>query len=202
MKQVCIIQNCELESAGCLADYLKDTAVPFVVVRNDNRESLPEVRELRAIVVLGTPISILGYEEYDYLRNLFAFLTAAVKRDVPLLTICGAGQLLARVLGAKVVKSPVREIGVYSITLTPEGVKDELFDELPREIEVFHWHADAFEIPSGATLLATGEGCRDQVFRKGNAVALKTKDQIVSSYIAKADQMKRLSYRLMQNFLG
>jgi len=228
MKPVCIIQNCTLESAGHLADYLNDKSIPYNVVRNHDGEALPDVADLEAAVVLGTPISVLGYQQYDYLKRLFAFMAAAARRDLPLLSICGGGQLLARVLGADVIKSPVREIGVYTVTLTDEGVKDRLFSGLPREIEVFHWHADAFQIPFGATLLATGENCRNQAFRKGNLVAILfhiepraddiplwcdeyvaeleeeglTKEAIVTACHARANQMKQLSFALTNNLLG
>jgi len=228
MKPVCIIQNCALESAGHLADYLKEKSIPYNVVRNHDGETLPDVADLEAAVVLGTPISVLGYQQHDYLKRLFAFMAAAARRDLPLLSICGGGQLLARVLGADVVKSPVREIGLYTVTLTDEAVKDRLFGGLPGEIEVFQWHADAFQIPFGATLLATGETCRNQAFRKGNAVAVLfhiepradevplwcdeyvaeleeeglTKQAIVTAYNMKENQMRQLSYGLMQNFLG
>jgi len=228
MKPVCIIQNCTLESAGHLADYLDEKSIPYNVVRNHDGEALPEVANLEAAVVLGTPISVLGYQRYDYLKRLFAFLATAARRDLPLLSICGGGQLLARVLGAEVVKSPIREIGVYSVTLTDEGAKDRLFSGLPKKIEVFHWHGDAFEIPFGASLLATGENCRNQAFRKGNLVAILfhiepradqvplwcddyiaeleeeglTKQAIVAACNRNANQMRQLSYSLMQNFLG
>ena len=227
-RPVCIIQNWAPESPGHLADYLKENNIPHNVVRTYLGESLPNVADLDAAIVLGTPTSVRDYLQYEYLKRLFAFMAAAVKHDVPLLGICFGGQFLARVLGADVGRNQVREIGIYKATLTDEGTADPLFAGLPREFEVFHWHGDTFQIPFGAALLATGETCRNQAFRKGNAVGVqfhieprpdelplwcdeytqelaeesKTKEQIVSSYTAKAEQMKQLSFRLMRNFLS
>lgn len=227
MKPVCIVQNWAPESSGHLADFLHENNVPYNVVRTYLGEALPKPTDIEATIVLGTPISVRDYLQHENLKRLFAFVAASVKHDLPFLGICFGGQFLARVLGADVNRNPVREIGIYKATLTDEGLQDKLFAGLSQEIDVFHWHADTFQIPFGAVLLATGETCRNQAFRKGNAVGIqfhiepradevplwcdeymselaeegKTKEQIVSSYAAKADQMKRLSYQLMQNFL-
>ena len=227
MKPVCIVQNWAPESPGHLADYLQENKVPCNVVRTYLGETLPKPTDIEAAVVLGTPISVRDYLQHEYLKRLFAFVAAAVKHDLPFFGICFGGQFLARVLGADVNRNPVREIGIYKATLSDEGTKDKLLAGLPREFDVFHWHADTFQIPFGATLLATSETCRNQAFRKGNAVGIqfhieprteeiplwcdeytqelsdegKTKEQIVSSYTAQADQMKQLSCQLMQNFL-
>lgn len=227
MKPVCIVQNWAPESPGHLTDFLQENNVPYNVVRTYLGEALPKPNDIEAAVVLGTPISVRDYLQHEYLKRLFAFVAAAIKHDLPFFGICFGGQFLARVLGADVNRNPVREIGIYKATLTDEGIKDRLFAGLPREFDVFHWHGDTFQIPFGATLLATGEICRNQAFRKGNAVGIqfhieprteeiplwcdeyvselaeegKTKEQIVSSYATQANQMKQLSYRLMQNFL-
>ena len=151
-----------------------------------------------------------------------------MRKDIPVLGICFGGQLLARVLGADVFRNRVREIGQYRVKLTDAGRNDRLFAGLGPELDVFHWHADTFTIPHGATLLATGETCANQAFRKNNAVAVQfhieptvdevplwcdaytdelaeeglTKEDIVTAYRENAERMQALSYRLMQNFLG
>jgi len=228
MKPVCVVQNWAPESPGHLADYLQENNVPYNVVRTYLGETLPMPTDIEAAIVLGTPISVRSYQEHEYLQKLFAFVAACIRHDLPFFGICFGGQFLARVLGADVNRNPVREIGIYKATLTDEGRRDKLFAGLPREIDVFHWHADTFQIPFGATLLATGETCRNQAYRKGNAVGIqfhiepridevplwcdeytqelaeedKTKEQIVSAYAAQATQMKQLSYRLLKNFLS
>lgn len=228
MKPICIVQNWAPESAGNLADYLKDNSIPHNVVRSYEGEALPEVSSLEAAIVLGSPTSVGEYQKHEHLKRLFAFVAEAVRADLPILCICFGSQLLARVLGAEVVRNEVREIGLYKIALTEEGQKDGLFAGLGPELEVFHWHADTFKIPFGATLLATGDTCTNQAFRKNNAVGIQfhpepradeiplwcdaypeelaeeglIKEKIVTTYNEKAEEMKQLSYRLMQNFLG
>ncbi len=228
MKPVCIVQNWAAESAGNLADYLIDQNIPCNIVRAYAGETLPAVADIEAAVVLGTPVSVRDYLKHEYLKRVFAFTAAAVHIDLPFLGVCFGGQFLARVLGADVHRNEVREIGIYKAVLTEEGRQDKLFAGIEPEFEVFHWHGDTFNIPFGATLLATGETCHNQAFRKGNAVGIqfhieprvdeipswcdeyvaelaeegKTKASIVAEYSAKADQMQSLSYRIMKNFLG
>jgi GMP synthase (glutamine-hydrolysing) len=228
MKPVCIVQNWAAESAGNLAEYLIEQKIPYNVVRAYTGEALPSITDIEAAIVLGTPTSVRDYLKHEYLKKVFAFTAAAVKHDLPFLGVCFGGQFLARVLGADVRRNEVREIGIYKTTLTDEGQQDKLFAGFEPELDVFHWHGDTFNIPFGATLLATGETCRNQAFRKKNAVGIqfhieprvdeipiwcdeyltelaeegKTKETIVADYTAHAGQMRALSFRIMKNFLG
>jgi GMP synthase-like glutamine amidotransferase len=228
VKPICIVQNWAPESPGNLADYLKDKSIPYNVVRSYKGEALPEMSSLEAAIVLGSPTSFRDYKQHDYLKRLFTFVAEAVRANLPLLAICFGSQMLARVLGAEVVRNDVREMGIYKIGLTEEGQRDRLFAGLGSELQVFPWNTDTFKVTCGATLLATGDTCTNQAFRKNNAVGILfhpeprtdeiplwcdahpeelieeglTKDEIVAGYNVKAEQMKQLSYRLMQNFLG
>ena len=227
-KPICIVQNWAAESPGYLATYLEDNQRPYQVAKNYTNEALPSADDIEALIILGTPISARNYREHENLVSLFALASAAVRKDIPILGICFGGQLLARVLGAGVVRNDVRELGLYRVQLTDAGCEDKLFVGLGPELDVFHWHSDTFKIPHGASLLATSETCTNQAFRKKNAVAVQfhieptidevpiwcdaypeelaeeglTKEGLVAAYREKADQMKALSYRLMQNFLG
>jgi GMP synthase (glutamine-hydrolysing) len=228
MKPVCIVQNWVAESAGNLAEYLIEQKITYNVVRAYAGEALPDVTSIEAAIVLGTPTSVRDYLKHEYLKKVFAFTAAAVKHDLPFLGVCFGGQFLARVLGADVRRNEVREIGIYQAMLTEEGHRDKLFAGFEPQFNVFHWHGDTFNIPFGATLLATGETCRNQAFRKKNAVGIqfhieprideipiwcdeyltelaeegKTKEAIVADYNAHANQMRALSFRIMKNFLG
>ena len=72
--------------------------------------------------------------------------------------MCLGSQLLAKVCGAKVGKSPRKEIGFTKVQLTDKGGNDPLFKGLGEEIDVFQWHEDMFAVPEGAKLLATSRG--------------------------------------------
>jgi len=228
VKSIQIIQNWAAEPAGTITDYLNRHSLSYETIRSYAGESMPDVSACEAAIVLGCPHSVNIYNEFEFLKNLYAFIAAGVRHDLPLLGICLGGQMLAKVLGAQVRKNDVREIGLYRACLTEAGKADPIFAGFDDEFDVFHWHNDTFAIPYGATLLAEEETCRNQAFRKGNAVALqfhleprpediplwcdeysdeltaenKTKDDLVSAFADKADRLKELNFRLVKNFLG
>ena len=53
------------------------------------------------------------------------------------------------------------------VELTTAARSDPVFGTLPKEILTFQWHADTFDLPEGATLLARSPGCPHQAFRWG-----------------------------------
>jgi GMP synthase-like glutamine amidotransferase len=77
--------------------------------------------------------------------------------------------MLAHVLGARVYPGGAKEIGWYAVDLTDEGMKDPCMSELAVEgmgsAQVFQWHGDTFDLPSGADRLASSELYPNQAFR-------------------------------------
>jgi GMP synthase-like glutamine amidotransferase len=92
-----------------------------------------------------------------------------VAAGIPYFGVCLGGQLLAAALGAKVVAKRWEEIGNFQATLTEEGVKDRLFNAIPKRFPVFQWHHDSFDIPAGGVLLAASDACPHQAFRVGDS---------------------------------
>jgi GMP synthase-like glutamine amidotransferase len=116
------------------------------------------------------------YEEdrYPFLIEEDLFIKEAIQRGKSILGICLGAQLIAKALGAKVFKAPVKEIGWYDVSLTRIGSIDPFFSHLPRTFSVFQWHGDTFEIPHSAILIATSSLVPHQAFRYGdNAYGLQ-----------------------------
>ena len=83
--------------------------------------------------------------------------------------ICLGAQLMADALNARVYPGPQKEIGWFPITRT-----DHAPMLLPEQMTVFHWHGDTFEIPDGATRIASSSACENQGFiYKNHVVALQ-----------------------------
>jgi len=80
------------------------------------------------------------------------------------LGICLGAQLMASSLGARVYPGPSKEIGWFPIHACDHG--PDVFD-FPDTTEVFHWHGETFDLPSGAAHLASSEGCLHQAFQVG-----------------------------------
>jgi GMP synthase (glutamine-hydrolysing) len=69
-----------------------------------------------------------------------------------------------------VFQNPYKEIGWFPIELTSEAQTSQVFNVLPKQLTVFHWHGDTFELPSGAARMARSEGCENQAFIYGERV--------------------------------
>src|SRR6266536_1821798 len=123
---------------------------------------------------MGGPMGV--YEDFPSRDDEVTLIRAAIGR-IPTLGICLGSQLIAHALGARVYPNerdakPAKEIGSDTVQLTPEGSAHRLFKGFDPNVRVLQWHGDAFDLPSGASLLATSPLCRHQAFAYKNAYGL------------------------------
>jgi GMP synthase (glutamine-hydrolysing) len=124
------------------------------------------------LIVLGGPIGVYEEDKYPFLAGEIVLIQAHLSARRPTLGICLGAQLMARALGARVYPGPAKEIGFSPLTLTDAGRASCLsaFEGQP----VLHWHGDTFDLPAGATLLASTPLCRQQAFSLGcNAIGFQ-----------------------------
>jgi GMP synthase (glutamine-hydrolysing) len=127
----------------------------------------PDLNAIGGLIVLGGEMNVDTIEDYPFLERGRRLLAEAVDRETPVLGICLGAQLLARGLGAEVKPSPVKEVGFFPVTATPEGRSDPVLSSFAPALPVFQFHEDAFELPDGAELLFAGEMVPNQAFRFG-----------------------------------
>ena len=231
LPKILIIQNCAVETLGLYENYLIDNNIEYDVfhayeIKSD--QNFPSVKDYNAFIIGPTPISANEIHEHEFLMKEWDYIDEIVRYKKPCIGVCCGAQLLAKYLGAEVKKNPVREIGIYEVRLTEYGRIDPIFEGFPETFPVFHWHGDTFDIPSGAMLLVEGDDCKNQAFGYKNIIGLqfhlettavdverwtdtypnelkevhKTKEQAVAECKEKEPKMKKLCYRLMDNFLG
>jgi GMP synthase-like glutamine amidotransferase len=137
---------------------------------------VPALGDMDLLVVMGAPLGVsdAGDPRYPFLAAELELLRAAVARDFPTLGVCLGAQLLAAAAGARVYPNvtgdpprPTREVGWGAIHFVRAASEEPLLAGLdPAEI-VLHWHGDTFDLPRGATLLASTLACENQMFRLG-----------------------------------
>ena len=173
MKPVAVLQNCEVERAGTIIDYLNDRSIPFSEIHSYKNENLPEIDGIGAIISLGSPISFTQFRSHDFLIELYEYTKQAVAHEKPFLGFCFGAQVLAAALGGTVRPNHVKEIGNCEISLTEKGKTDSIFKGFTDEFPVYQWHSDTFELPEDVENLATSDNCRNQAFRKGKLVGVQ-----------------------------
>jgi len=172
--KVLIIKHAEIEGPGLIEDLLVQGKTPYQMIELYLNTPLPNPESFSHVVILGGPMNVFEEDQYPFLRNEDLFIKEAIQRGRAILGICLGAQLIAKALGAKVFKAPVKEIGWYDVSLTKVGSQDPFFSNLPKIFPVFQWHEDTFEIPRGGQLIATSSPVFHQAFRYGeNAYGLQ-----------------------------
>ena len=133
------------------------------------KEPLPETIDgIDFLIVMGGPQSPdedrENFPYYDPKVEL-AFMKEAIATDIYIVGVCLGAQLLSVAYGAKYEHSPEREIGVYPVTLTMQGLTDPHVSLFGKNIETGHWHGDMPGLTEDAVVLATSQGCPRQIIR-------------------------------------
>ncbi len=172
MKRLHYIQHVPFETPGSILDWGHQKKIKVTSTKIYKDEGFPEVNDIDCLVVMGGPMGIYEEKEYRWLKNEKAFIEKVIKAEKGVVGICLGSQLLACVLGSKVTKNRHKEIGWYPIQMSAESEKENL-TFLPNKFTAFHWHGDTFELPQGASRIASSEGCENQGFIYNKQVGLQ-----------------------------
>jgi GMP synthase (glutamine-hydrolysing) len=171
MGEILVFQHDPFEDLGLFAEVLAKQGAPYRVIRLFHGEMPAENwDEIDALIVLGGPMGVDEEDKFPFLRWEKRILRAAIDEAVPLVGVCFGAQLIAAALGAKVFHGSVKEIGWSPIAITPHGQVDSLLGYLPESATVFQWHGDGFDLPHGATHLASSVHYPTQAFRFGKFI--------------------------------
>jgi GMP synthase (glutamine-hydrolysing) len=166
LKRILLLQHEWGNDKGYVGQLLDDYAISYDVIDVEH-EIIPDPKHYAAVIAFGGSQHIYIAEQYPYLAQERAMLCTVIAHNIPFLGICLGGQLLADTFGGKARKHTLAEFGFLEVQLTEQGRHDPLFTDLPDYQNVFHWHEDTFDLPAGATLLATSDTTANQAFRYG-----------------------------------
>jgi len=127
----------------------------------------PDLSAVSGVVIFGSTYNVEHADDQPFIKGVGDVSREAVERGIPLLGLCFGAQVLAWSLGTQVTKAPIREIGFEPIHREPGASRDPVLGHYGEGDMVFHWHMDAFELPEGAQLLASGDVVRNQAMRVG-----------------------------------
>ncbi|OPY08871.1 MAG: GMP synthase (glutamine-hydrolyzing) [Syntrophus sp. PtaB.Bin001] len=162
------LQHVSFEGLGSIEHWLEAAGYGISRTQFFDSASLPEPDEVDLLIVMGGPMSVNDEEEFPWLVREKRFILDVIEAGKSVLGVCLGAQLIASTLGARVYKNAVKEIGWFPVRGIPSA--DKTIFNFPLSAEVFHWHGETFDLPSGAIRIAASEGCENQAFQFGRSV--------------------------------
>lgn len=172
-----VLVHASWETPALIEVAVGDT-IPTVrrTILDEASPDLPKPTEIGGLVVMGGPQDANADAHHPGLAVERRLLAEAVSAEVPVLGVCLGMQLLAVALGASLHLRHGKEIGFAPVDLTEQGLRDPAFVPLVEGLApgvrptFLHWHSDAVDLPTGATLLASTSTTPVQAFRMGSSL--------------------------------
>ncbi|WP_083300985.1 type 1 glutamine amidotransferase [Jeongeupia sp. USM3] len=181
MQPVAICRHDAAQGPGHLIDFFDAHAIPWRLFAVDAGETPPtRAGDYSGVVILGSPASV--NDGLSWMRREEALLRDALRLERPILGHCFGGQLLAKTLGARVRRNSVPHIGWGRVLVTRFDEAAEWFGAR-RELELFHWHFDTFEIPRGAKRVLFGSYCMNKGFAIGPHLGLQSHLEVTADSV-------------------
>lgn len=164
MKPLAVITHVDRAAAGLIDAVAEERGHARRVIRPYRGERLPDLDEIRAVIVLGGPQS--AYDDHPFLHDEERFLAEAVNADTPVLAICLGAQVLTRALGGTAhLGETGLEAGIIQVDRTANAMT-------ALRGTFFSFHSDSMTPPKGADVLAASDRYL-QAWSAGSALALQ-----------------------------
>ncbi|MBW8727623.1 MAG: gamma-glutamyl-gamma-aminobutyrate hydrolase family protein [Inquilinus limosus] len=166
--KILTLQNNDRTPSGLIGDAIAEAGGVEDVRFPEHGDAVPaDATGHDGLLVLGG-VQFAGDDAaHPYLPAELAAIRAFAAAGKPVLGICLGSQLLARALGGAVRRHHTPEVGFTAIDATEAAGDDLLLRGLAPLPKLMHWHYDTFDLPQGATLLATNAVCTNQAFTAG-----------------------------------
>lgn len=183
MKPVLVLQNMKGDGPGYLATWLAAQGIEMDLRFAAEGQALPaDLSGHAALAVLGGEMS--ANDPLPALREAERLIGLGFETGVPVIGHCLGGQLMARVLGARVLRSPLPEIGWQAARMLP-GPEREAWFGAGEQQHFMHWHNEAFELPKGAVSVATNDACPVQAFAHGPHLGMQFHIEVDAEKLAR-----------------
>lgn len=158
------LQHVPFEGLGSMERYFLTKEYFLTATHLYLDQDLPSAASIDWLVVMGGPVGVYDELTYPWLTREKAFIQSVIDAGKIVFGICPGAQLIADVMGAKVYQNKYREIGWFPINVSKSARKSVWGAVFPTGLEVFHWHGDTFDNPTGSVPLASSDACQNQGF--------------------------------------
>ncbi|NQX13123.1 gamma-glutamyl-gamma-aminobutyrate hydrolase family protein [Microbacteriaceae bacterium VKM Ac-2855] len=125
-----------------------------------------DIEEPDLVIALGASAGVYETVRHPFISPEIALLQDRIHHRLPTIGICFGAQLIAAALGEVVHPGPSREVGFRHVVLTEAGHGSAL--RHVADTPMMQWHGDTFDLPDGATLLASSPEYAVEAFAIGD----------------------------------
>lgn len=162
-----ILQHTPNEKAGSILEWVKQRHHDVYTYHPYQFGKLPTADKTDMLVILGGPMS--PNDKLPWIKQEYELVSSLLDKKIPMLGVCFGAQLIAKILGGKVVKAPAKEVG-----WAPVYLQTNIIPNIPEKALVLHWHEDMFEIPEKARLLFSSDHVKNQGYiYRNNVIGLQ-----------------------------
>ena len=200
------LQHIKIEDPGYIKDLMLADGLNLTTIELDEGEKIPsDLSKFDGMLCMGGPMDTFMEKEYPWLveekKKIKEFVIDLRK---PYLGFCLGCQLLGEIIGGKVVKSQLAEIGIMDINFSKEKDTDNLFSKFPNKIKSLQWHSyevQGIENNKDITLLASSPVTKYQIFKYQNHAYgiqfhIEIKDTTVNEWGCVSEYKKALEDQL------
>jgi len=171
--EIIILQHIKIEDPGYIKDLMISDNFHLTTIQLDEGEKIPsDLSKFDAMFCMGGPMDTWMEKQYPWLieekKKIKEFVVDFKK---PYLGFCLGCQLLGEVVGGKVVKSNIAEIGIMDVNFLEKKNNDIIFSKFPEKIKTLQWHSYEvinLENNKDITLLASSPVTKYQIFKYQN----------------------------------
>ncbi|MEQ1520751.1 MAG: type 1 glutamine amidotransferase [Aestuariivirga sp.] len=157
MKRALVFQHMDYDHPGRFLDFFSEDGIVPEMVRLWEGQEIPNLAPYDFLFVLGGAQDTWQENEHTWMPAEKAAIREWVwDRAKPYFGVCLGHQLLCDALGGEVALAAEPEVGVYDVSLTPDGQKHGLFAGVESSNKVMQWHwAEVTRAPQEAKVLAS-----------------------------------------------
>lgn len=165
-----VIRHLAFEDIGSFGPLFAERGftVRYLEAGVDSLAVLQQARKDDVLLVLGGPIGVYETAAYPWLEEEIQVVGCWLRQGRPILGICLGAQLMAVALGARVYPGHGKELGWLPLQLTEAGKLSPVRHLSSELTDMLHWHGDTFDLPDGATLLASSSLYSNQIYSWGD----------------------------------